>query len=79
MIFENDLINKFVHDNFDLSYFRVITDTNYIVHLVDKNGDVLTIVSLIPGRIFTLINDEKFLTYELSTSHGASVWLVRND
>lgn len=74
-----ELLEKFIKDNFDIKNFNIIWEEDWLVKLIDKNDNELTLSSIIPFEIFTMINNVKHLKYALKENYGTTEWVVVND
>lgn len=74
-----ELLERFIKDNFDIKNFDIIWKSDWEVLLIDKKGNVLTLATIIPYQIFSMINDVKYLKYELKSCHCTTEWVVIND
>lgn len=74
-------IERFIKDNFDLSYFDLFWETDYFLRLVDINGESLDICAFNPEEIWTSLNGVPYLKYRLivHTPTGKELWEVIND
>lgn len=69
------LLERFIKDNFDIRHFDIIWKSYWEVLLIDKKGDILTLATIVPNQVFTMINDIKHLKYQLISYD----WVVIND
>lgn len=74
-----ELLERFIEDNFNITKFAIKWQNDYLVDLFDEKGNKLTLATIIPYQIFSLINDEKHLRYELRICLGREEWVVLND
>lgn len=77
----DELIEKFIKDNFDLTQFDLSWENDWKAHLKDFHGNKLSIITFNPEEIWTMINDVKYLKYRLTTCRctGEETWVVVND
>lgn len=70
-----ELLERFIRDNFDIRHFDIIWKSYWEVLLIDKKGDILTLATIVPNQVFTMINDIRHLKYQLISYD----WVVIND
>lgn len=75
------LLEKFMKDNFYLEKFNIHWYSDWLVQLIDTNGDKLSLSTFNPYVITCNINSEYYSSYRLEKNlpSGKDMWVVFNE